>query len=171
MRGEVSTFWPECLSLRPMRILAICVLAAVGCSSKKADPPQPTAAEAAAQKASPGDTLIGVWKVDLVALQDSAELKAMDEAGREKALELARQHLAGLRFDFAKDGKFAVTFAKATQRGTWTVKQTDGDTLTIETTQSKGGEPKADQVQVRFTGDRAVLTGPDGKPVTFQRAK
>ena len=95
----------------------------------------------------------------------------MSEEARKKSLEIARKTLANLRFEFDKDGAFSVVFAQSKQAGTFAVTSAEGDTLNLETTQTKAGETTTDKVTARFSGSRLVLTGPDDKPVTLERAR
>ncbi len=151
--------------------ILLCVLMLAACS-KKADAPKPkTASAAKPAKASPADRLIGAWKVDLAALERSPDLAGMSEEARKKSLEIARKTLANLRFEFDKDGAFSVVFAQSKQAGTFAVTSAEGDTLNLETTQTKAGETTTDKVTARFSGSRLVLTGPDDKPVTLERAR
>ncbi len=161
--------------MRALILLCALVIPLAACSKKAGDAkkPKPAATEAKKQpvEPSPAARLVGAWKVDLAAIEQTPDVAALDEATRARTLEIARKHLADLRFEFGAKGDFTVTFAKTKQSGRFEVAKAAGDTLTLKTIQQKGAEVKTDQVQARFVGDRVVLTGPDGKPVTFERVK
>lgn len=161
--------------MRALILLCALAIPLAACSKKAGDATKPATGATAATKqparAAPAARLVGAWKVDLAALAQTPDVAALDEATRARTLQIATKHLADLRFEFGADGAFSVTFANAKQTGRYEVAKAAGDTLTLKTTQQKGAELKTDEVQARFVGDRIVLTGPDGKPITFEAVK
>jgi len=158
-----------------MRIFALTLLV-VGfpaCSKKKTpEKPSVAAAETPAKPApSASSRLVGVWQVDMAAVGQTPEMQALDPAARARSVKLAQKHLASLRFEFTADKTFKVLFAQSTQSGVYEVLQESAEELVLRTTQKKARAPRSDEVRVRFEGTGVILTGPDGKPVTFERIR
>ncbi len=154
-----------------MRGLLLLALLAVGCSSKKSEP-TPTAEKAQAATPKPAkERIVGSWKIDLAALGEAPELKQLDPQARQKRIERVWKSLQHTRFTFEAEGAFKVKVARGEQRGTWSIAKATDAELTLKTTVKEGEAERSDEVRARFDGDRLVLTGPDGKPLTFERAK
>ena len=86
------------------------------------------------------DELVGIWRVQLSALADSPEIKALDEAQREQALKTAQQMVGNLAFEFTPDGKMNLYMGDKVRNGTYEVITAKGDVISLKTSHGSGAE-------------------------------
>lgn len=116
----------------------------------------------------PADKLVGKWKVDLAALENDPKLAEIkDEEQKKAALEAAKKMMESMTTEFTKDGKIIMNFGAMKMEGTYTVKATDGNVVTLETKMKQGENEKTDEVKVTVDGGKIKLKGPDGKEIAF----
>lgn len=115
----------------------------------------------------PADKIVGKWKVDLAALENDPNLAKLEGEAKKTALEAAKKMMGSMTTEFTKDGKVIMNFGAMKMEGTYTVKSTDGNTVTLETTMKKGDKEKKEEIKVTVDGGKIKLKGPDGKEIAF----
>lgn len=112
---------------------------------------------------NPRQALVGRWTVDADRLAEVGALEHMPEAQRPRAIEMARNIMNSMLFEFTED-HYAVTMTGRTYERTYTVKSTEGQVVTIE---AKDGEA-AETLTVEFTPKGLVLRAPGERPLPLK---
>jgi len=90
--------------------------------------------------------MVGIWRLDLATLKDDPEISGLAETERAEALKIAKGMMANVAFEFAAKGKMAIFMGQSVRRGTYTVKKSEGNVLTLETSVSGSGMAESDQI-------------------------
>ena len=109
------------------------------------------------------DELVGIWRVQLSAVADTSEIKALDEAQREQALKTAQQMVGNLAFEFTPDGKMNLYMGDKVRNGTYEVITAKGDVISLKTSHGSGAEVETEEVEVVLGDGTLKVTGQDKK--------
>jgi PBP1b-binding outer membrane lipoprotein LpoB len=166
------------------RWMLVCAALTFGCVEKTETPApsgaaQPATAKSAPKsadvvKSAPADSalqkaLVGVWVLDLEALQQDPELAKLEPKARDQAFRVAAELMKGTTIRFDGDAKLSMTFGNNSQSGTWRITGATGETLTIEAKTSGQQGPKTELIKARVQGDRLRVTGTDGRSLDLVR--
>lgn len=106
----------------------------------------------------PEDKIVGKWAVDVestVAAEPKA--KEMPEEEKAKLIEQTKAFLGNASFEFTKDGKFIAKMGDKEESVAYKVVKTEGNTVTIETTQGEGEAAKTEQGTITVEGDKLTM--------------
>lgn len=104
------------------------------------------------------DKIVGVWGIDLEAsMAEDPKFKEMPEDQKKQAMEAAKAFMGSMSFEFTKDGKAVAKMGEKEEKGTYTVKKVEGDTVTIEMKQGEGDKAKAEEMTVTVSGDKLIM--------------
>lgn len=118
----------------------------------------------------PEEKLVGTWQVDVDSMINEDEnIKKLEGEAKTQAIEMAKKMAGSMTFEFTKDGKINMAFGEMKQEGTYTVKGTDGNTVTLSTKTKRGDKEKEEEIKVIVDGDKIKMTGPDGKTMALVR--
>lgn len=107
----------------------------------------------------PEDKLVGVWTIDVEAtMKEDPKTKDLKEEDLKKQVEMAKKFMGEMSFEFTKDGKMIASFGKEKKEGSYTVKGTEGNTVTLETKTMKGDKEKVEELKVTIDGDKLKIT-------------
>lgn len=119
----------------------------------------------------PEEQIVGKWKVDLSSIENDPKLKEIkDEEKKKMMLEQAKKMLGSMTAEFTKDGKMVMVMGKDMKtEGTYTVKSTEGNVVTLETKMKRGDKEKTETVKVTMDGGKMKLAGPGGQEIVFTK--
>jgi hypothetical protein len=107
----------------------------------------------------PADKIVGTWTIDVEAtLKADPKTKDMKPDDLKKQVEMAKKFMGEMTFEFTKDGKMVAAFGKEKKEGTYTVKATEGNTVTLETKTKEGDKVKEEELKVVVDGDKLSIT-------------
>ena len=113
----------------------------------------------------PADKLAGTWKATAYAAADS------DNEEAAQMVEMMGQ--AEIVMEFKDDGTFTRTTSMGERSqsasGTWEVTGSEGDTVTVKTTEGEGDDADEETVTVTFSDDDTFTFTRDGITVTMAR--
>ena len=103
----------------------------------------------------PEDKIIGTWTVDIDAtMAEDPKMKEMPEEQKEQAKKAAEAFLSNMSFEFTKDGQAIAKMGDKEQKGAFTIKKTEGDTLTLDMTSGEGENVRTQEMTVTVKGDQ-----------------
>ena len=119
----------------------------------------------------PEEQIVGKWKVDLSALANDPKLAEIkDEAKKKEMLDQVTKMMGSMTAEFTKDGKMSMVMGKDMKtEGTYTVKSSEGNVLTLETKMKRGDKEKTETVKVTMDGGKMKLAGPGGQEIVFTK--
>lgn len=117
-------------------------------------------------EAKPTEGIVGEWVVDVDRLAEQGSLKEMPEAQRQLALEMARNVVSSMTFEFGPD-TYSISMSGQTTRGRYEVKERTADRWVLGTTEGDGGP--GNRLVVEFTDSGLLLHAGDDKPLPLRR--
>lgn len=112
---------------------------------------------------NPRQALVGRWTVDADRLASVGALDHLPEADRPRAIEMARNIMNSMAFEFTED-RYGVTMTGRDYDRGYTVKSVEGQVVTIE---AKDGE-QAEVLVLEFTPTGLVLKAPGERPLPLK---
>ncbi|MEZ4465676.1 MAG: hypothetical protein R3F60_00525 [bacterium] len=111
----------------------------------------------------PRKAIIGRWTVDPDRLAATGSLEALPEAQRPRAVEMARNIMNSMVFEFTED-RYEVTMTGRTYERAYTVKSVDGQKVTVE---AKDAE-QAETLVLTFSEAGLTLEAPGERPLPLK---
>jgi hypothetical protein len=103
--------------------------------------------------------LVGKWTIDLEAtMAEDPKMKDMPQDQKDQAMKAAEAFMKEMSFEFTADGKAIARMGEKEELGAYTIKSTEGDTMTIEMKQGEGDMAKVDEMKVQVVGDKLVMS-------------
>lgn len=112
---------------------------------------------------NPRQALVGRWTVDADRLAAVGALDHLPEADRPRAVEMARNIMNSMAFEFTED-RYSVTMTGRDYDRAYAVKSVDGQVVTIE---AKDGE-QAETLVLEFTPAGLILKAPGERPLPLK---
>ncbi|MEZ4432797.1 MAG: hypothetical protein R3F65_10315 [bacterium] len=141
-------------------------------AAEAAKAPEAPAAPAEAAPAAPaagaagGEALVGKWGIDLEAtMAEDPNMKNMPEEQKAQAMQTAQAFLGTMSFEFTNDGKAIARMGDKEEIGNYTVKSTEGDTLTLEMKSGEGDMAKTEEMKIQVTGGKLIMSQGEQKMV------
>lgn len=118
----------------------------------------------------PEDKIVGTWTVDIDAtLAGDPKMKDMPEEQKEQAKKATEAFFSNMSFEFTKDGQATSKMGEKEQKGTFVIKKTEGDTLTLDMTSGEGESVKTQEMVLTVKGDQLHMTGQGGQQIVLKR--
>lgn len=135
-------------------------------AAKAPEAPAAPVEAAPAAGAAGGEALVGKWGIDLEAtMAEDPNMKNMPEEQKAQAMQTAQAFLGSMSFEFTGDGKAIARMGDKEEIGNYTVKSTEGDTLTLEMKSGEGDMAKTEEMKIQVTGGKLIMSQGEQKMV------